>query len=161
VSAANPLNRFTVAGQTIELPAVAFEPRAATGQLDAWLRGEWQTVVLTQELEALRVHSDGREIDGLESFMTGRWLAIGDVVLTALQYEANRTLLRRFTHVANVVLLPRTRLNIGIAGPLRDYPHPGGGWQAERLSDHPQPRYRPLVDAGGNPNLWHIRAGRA
>lgn len=153
--------RFVVARRSIDLPAVQAAQRAVTDQLSAWLGGEWITVTLTRELEALRVHSDGQPIDGQRSSLTGRWLALGDVILTATQYEASRVLLRRFTHVADVVLRTGTTLNIGIAGPLRSHPHPGGGWQAERVSDTPAPLYRPAADASGVPNVWVNRAGRA
>lgn len=134
------------------LPGVLV-PRHKTCAGNAWLGGLFHTIRLIEPLPALRVHVRGGAAAAVDSRLafgagtSGRWFAIGDVVMTRSAYTAAHALPARFTHHDDWVLPANTLLNVGLAGPL--FGHPGGALQAERLSG-PAPRRHAIKGFWGN-----------
>jgi hypothetical protein len=146
--------KFTISGKTIELPA-SKTPQAASSDRSAWRGGEFITVRFDRDFnQAIRVHTDGRAFpDRVASDEKGRWIAIGDVIMTSIEIVDSRALPGAFTRVANVFVPSGCVANIGVAARL--FAGIGGGLQAEYVSG-PTFRFKTIEN-----NFWHSRAGLA
>lgn len=128
---------ISLQGHVIHAVFVDSQPTKA---FDAWLLGQYRTVRLERALPALRVHARGGIGAAANPTLvgagtSGRWFAIGDVILQRAEYVASHALPATFTAQAEWLLPIGTILNVGVAGPL--FRHPGGGLQAEWLSGLP------------------------
>lgn len=132
---------FAVAGQVIYIPAIraALKP---TSQPSAWLNGDWITVQTTEDIQGIRVHTNGRDLPATAtnafrpaSGAQGAWVAIGDVILTSGEMVDQSALPGAFTHVAEAVIPSGCVINIGFNGPV--LAGSGGGTQAEYVSGPP------------------------
>jgi hypothetical protein len=136
-------------------------PKRSTTQNDAW-RGDYLTVQLYEQLQALRVHvnagvgavTDSNIHLSFGASLQGRWFAIGDFSQTYDDYISSRALPQTptrygrrsfFTHAAIATFGPGVILNVGIAAPLG--PHKGGGEQAEFL-EGPAPKFKTITTLG-------------
>jgi hypothetical protein len=146
---------FLVCGKTIELPASRIMPRATTSAKTSWRSGEYITVKFLKDFDqAIRVHTGGRAFPDREaSDEKGRWVAIGDVVMTSRQLADSRALPGAFTQIANAIVPSGCIANIGIAARL--LAGSGGGLQAEFVSGPP---FRFIAIAN---KFWHTRGGLA
>jgi hypothetical protein len=114
------------------------QPRARTKAADAWLFGEYRTLRLTRDVEAVRVHvgagvaASAREMLSTGAGSYGRWFAVGDVILTRSAYTASRALPAAFSKVDWCVLKAGSVVNVGRCNPL--FGHSGGGEQVEFVS---------------------------
>src|SRR6185437_1191923 len=147
------MTRFIVGGKSIDLPAIKV-PQADSDKA-CWRGGEFITIKFDREFyEAVRAHTDGREFPNRSaSFLEGKWILIGDVILTSGQIVDSRSLPGEFTRVANVVVPAGCVANIGVTSSL--LAGSGGGMQAEYVSG-PAFQFRPMQN-----KYWHGRAGRA
>jgi hypothetical protein len=133
-------------------------PLRPTSCADAWLGGHYSTVKLSENVEAVRVHVGGGVAASASGILstgagsTGRWFAVGDVILTRSAYTGSRALPAGFSKVDWCLVKAGSIVNVGRCHPL--FGHGGGGEQLEFVSG-PQPE-RQTVD--GN---WSDREGRA
>jgi hypothetical protein len=132
-------------------------PQARTSCVDAWLGGRYQTMRLSSNVEAVRVHVGGggvapREGTAFGAGSRGRWFAVGDVILTRTAYTNSRALPSGFTKVDWCVLKAGSIVNAGRCHPL--FGHAGGGEQVEFLSG-PDPEQKTTA---GN---WSDRSGQS
>jgi hypothetical protein len=148
------MNTFFVCGVPISLDAVQ-QDRQGTEHEDAWLRGEYLTLRVTDDMrEGVRVHTNGKSFPGRSaSSMAGRWIALEDIIDTSHALANSRALPGVFTHVAWVVIPSGCVINVGVASPL--YGYSGGGVQAEYVSG---PRFG-FEQAEGK--HWHGAVGNA
>jgi hypothetical protein len=134
------------------------QPRQPTSAPNAWLGGNYQTIRLVTDVEAVRVHVGAgvgaSRRDGLATGAgaLGRWFAVGDVILTKSDYANSRALPSGFTKVDWCRLKAGTIVNTGQCSPL--FGHLGGGEQVEWVSG-PRPEQMTTV---GN---WSEREGNA
>jgi hypothetical protein len=134
------------------------QPLARTRAADAWLFGEYTTVRLTKDAEAVRVHvgagvaASARELLSSGAGSYGRWFAVGDVILTRSAYTDSRALPAAFSKVDWCVLKAGSVVNIGRCNPL--FGHTGGGEQVEFVSG-PAPQRQTVIAN------WSDREGRA
>jgi len=153
--------KFTFSGKSIELPAVVMTPTCASFDPTAWVSGDHLTIRLLDTIHALRVHTNGRAFPKRElSHAAGRWILIGDVILTSSEIADSRSLptndptgMTAFTHTSEAVLVRNVVLNIGLAS--EKYAGRGGGFQAEYVGG-PEIQFKLLTD-----KIWHGRAGFA
>jgi hypothetical protein len=140
--------------------AISGTPRPAgtTSCSDAWLGGRYSTVMLSRDVEAVRVHvgagvgASTREQRASGAGSHGNWFAVGDVILTRSAYTDSRALPAGFSKVDWCVLKAGSIVNVGRAHPL--FGHSGGGEQVELVSG-PAPEQ---VTVSGD---WSDRSGRA
>lgn len=150
--------------------------RAETKQATAWKHGDYQTVELTDNVSAIRVHHNAgadaaaKPELALGSARQGRWYMIGeDSIATRGELQERYALPAvlglgldgqaiGFTHQDAVVLRAGTIVNLGIAAAMTDPRwvggRAGGGLQAELVSG-PEPTRRD-IDA-----FWSDRWGHA
>jgi len=152
---------FSMFGQSLDIPAIAQHPKAITRDESAWQGHCYLTIRLTAAMEALRVHTKGKDFPGRKaSPEAGAWVLIGDVIQTSSELANSRSLptnnphsMTAFTHVSEANLFAGCVLNIGIAS--AKFGGSGGGFQAEYVSGPPI-QFKSLVD-----RHWHGRAGNA
>ena len=112
------------------------QPKQPTSNSAAWLGGNYRTMKLVADVDAVRVsvgvavgvHADrgGAALDAL-----GRWFAVGDVVLTRSAYTTPRQP-AGFSRVDWCVLRAGSIVNVGRCSPM--FGHAGGGDQVEWVS---------------------------
>jgi hypothetical protein len=130
--------------------------RQPTSVPNAWLGGNYRTMRLVTDAEAVRVHVNAGLGAARSSMLatgagsTGRWFAVGDVILTRSDYTSSRALPSGFTQVDWCRIKAGSIVNIGRCSPL--FGHIGGGEQIEWLSG-PAPEQ---VSTVGN---WSDREG--
>jgi hypothetical protein len=133
------------------------QPLGQTQCADAWLGGHYSTIRLSEDVEAVRVHvgagiaASSRDALPLGG-SSGRWFAIGDVILTRSVYTGSRALPAGFSKVDWCLLKAGSIVNVGRCHPL--FGHGGGGEQVEFVSG-PQPEQKTVT---GN---WSEREGQA
>jgi hypothetical protein len=134
------------------------QPKQPTSAPSAWLGGNYRTLRLASDLEAVRVHVGAGAGAARKAPLatgagsTGRWFAVGDVILTKSDYTSSRALPSGFTKVDWCRLKAGSIVNIGRCSPL--FGHVGGGEQVELVSG-PRPEQ---VTSSGN---WSDRSGQA
>ena len=134
------------------------QPRAHTSCAEAWLSGQYSTIRLAEDLEAVRVHvgagvaASAREFLSTGAGSLGRWFAIGDVILTRSAYIASRALPAGFSKVDWCVLKAGSVVNVGQCHPL--FGHGGGGEQVELVSG-------PVPERETSAGNWSDQEGRA
>ncbi|MGC2813089.1 MAG: hypothetical protein WA303_22320 [Bradyrhizobium sp.] len=145
--------RFIISGKSIELPANRISQ--AKSDEACWRGGAFVTIRFNREFhEAIRVHTGGRGFpDRSASPLEGKWVLIGDVIMTSGQIVDSRSLPGEFTRVANAVIPIGCLANIGVASSL--LAGFGGGLQAEYVSG-PVFQFKPIQNKS-----WHGRAGFA
>ena len=134
------------------------QPLARTSCADAWLSGVYETIRLSENVQAVRVHVGGGVAGSASGYLStgagslGRWFAIGDVILTRSAYTASRALPSGFSKVDWCILKAGSIVNVGRCHPLFGY---GGGGEQLELVSGPAPE-RETVE--GN---WSEQTGRA
>jgi hypothetical protein len=134
------------------------QPQAKTSCLEAWLGGQYTTIRLSEDVEAVRVHVGAGVAASAQAFLStgagshGRWFAVGDVILTRSAYTASRALPAGFSKVDWCVLKAGSIVNVGRCHPL--FGHRGGGEQVELVSGPAMERETVI----GN---WSDKHGRA
>jgi hypothetical protein len=119
-------------------------PRASTSCADAWLGGQYATVRLSEDVEAVRVHvgagvaAASTDVRAFGAGSLGRWFAVGDVILTRSAYTDSRALPAAFSKVDWCVLKAGSIVNVGRCHPM--FGHGGGGEQVELVSGPPPVR---------------------
>jgi hypothetical protein len=109
-----------------------------TSCADAWLDGQYSTIRLAADLDAVRVHVRGGVAASSKDFLAtgagslGRWFAVGDIILTRTAYTDSRALPAGFSKVDWCVLKAGSIVNVGRCHPL--FGHGGGGEQVELVS---------------------------
>jgi hypothetical protein len=152
---------FWFSAKSIDLPAVPVAPSCATVDPTAWLAGDFRTVRLLDTVQALRVHTNGKAFPAREASMAnGRWILIGDVIMTSGQIADSRSLpgkdvssMIAFAHVSEATLERGVVINIGLAS--TKFAGRGGGFQAEYVRG-PVIRFDLLKSS-----MWHGREGMA
>ena len=133
------------------------QPKQATSNSGAWLGGNYKTIRLAADVDAVRVHVGAgvgaarREALAVGAGSAGRWFAVGDVILTRSAYTDSRALPSGFTRVDWCRIKAGSIVNIGRCSPL--FGHLGGGEQVEFLSG-PRPEQTTV------PGNWSEREGR-
>jgi hypothetical protein len=118
------------------------QPKQPTSNSGAWLGGNYTTVRLVADVDAVRVHVGAgvgaarRESLAMGAGSLGRWFAVGDVILTRSTYTSSRALPADFSRVDWCRLKAGSIVNVGRCSPL--FGHMGGGEQVEWVSG-PQP----------------------
>src|SRR5215471_3925055 len=113
-------------------------PKAATSFASAWLGGNYSTIKLAADVDAVRVHVGGGMGASPRSHLAsgagsvGRWFAVGDVILTRSAYTNSRALPSAFSRVDWCRLRAGTVVNIGRCSPM--FGGAGGGEQVEWVS---------------------------
>lgn len=151
---------FFVAGQSIELPALAVQPRAATRDRTAWRFGDYRTVRFYAPEEGIRAHTAEKAYPGrAASTVQGVWFALADYVMTSNEFADSRSLptsnansMTAAPYAARALVVPHCVLNIGIAS--AKFGGAGGGVQAEYVSG-PRVQFIQLPD-----NRWHGHTSR-
>ena len=127
------------------------QPQARTSCPEAWLSGQYSTVRLSDNVEAVRVHvgagvaASSREFLATGAGSRGRWFAVGDMILTRSAYTDTRALPAGFSTVDWCVLKAGSIVNVGQGHPL--FGHGGGGEQVE-LVEGPEPGQEVVNDSG-------------
>jgi len=118
------------------------QTQVQTSCIDAWLGGQYWTIRLAQDVEAVRVHvgagvaATANQVLSTGAGSVGRWFAVGDVILTRSAYTGSRALPAGFSTVDWCVLKAGSIVNVGRCHPL--FGHGGGGEQIEFVSG-PEP----------------------
>src|SRR4051794_20574624 len=100
------------------------QPQARTSCHDAWLGGTYDTIRLSADLEAVRVHVGAGVAASSKDFLAtgagsqGRWFAIGDVILTRSAYTGSRALPSGFSKVDWCLIKAGSIVNVGRCHPL-------------------------------------------
>jgi len=129
-----------------------------TSCAEAWLNGQYATIWLSEDVEAVRVHVGGGVAPAARDFLAtgsgtlGRWFVVGDVILTRTAYTDSRTLPTGVSKVDWCVLKAGSIVNVGRGHPM--FGHGGGGEQVELVSG---PAPEPETADGG----WSDNEGRA
>jgi hypothetical protein len=114
------------------------QPRQPTSCAEAWLGGQYSTIWLSEDVEAVRVQVGVGVAPAAKDFLAtaggslGRWFAVGDVILTRTAFTDSRGLPAGFSKVDWCVLKAGSIVNVGRSHPL--YGHSGGGQQVELVS---------------------------
>jgi hypothetical protein len=114
------------------------QPRARTSCREAWLGDAYETIRLSDNVEAVRVHVGAGVARSSNDFLStgagsqGRWFAIGDVILTRSAFTGSRGTPAGFSKVDWCVIKAGSIVNIGQCHPL--FGHSGGGLQMELVS---------------------------
>lgn len=126
------------------------QPRHPTSNARAWLGGNYTTMKLASDVEAVRVEAasgvGARPGDGLRGAWRtlGRWFAVGDVILARTAPANSRALPAGFSGVDWCRLKAGSIVNVGRCSPL--FGHVGGGEQVEWVSG---PAPEPVATAAG------------
>lgn len=146
--------KFSIAGQTVELPAANVAPSRDTRDKKAWLDGEWITVQVEQPIQGIRVHTNGKAfVDREASHAAGAWVAIGDVILTSKEMVDQSALPGPFTHVSEAEIPAGCIVNVGFNAAL--LAGRGGGTQVEYVAGPPFK----FTQLGGA--YWHSEGANA
>jgi hypothetical protein len=112
------------------------QPQHATTNTDAWLGGQYVTLRLLNDVEAVRVYviapfgNNSNSSPGAGS--SGRWFAVGDVIFTQPSATSARGMWESFARVEWCRLRAGSIVNVGRCSPL--FGAMGGGDQVEWVS---------------------------
>ena len=107
------------------------QPKQPTSCREVWLGGNYATVRLVNDVDAVSVRVGGRP-PATAAGRPGPWFAVGDVILTGSAYTHSRSLQTGFSTVDWCILKAGSIVNIGRCSPL--FGHLRGGEQVEWVS---------------------------
>lgn len=128
------------------------QPKQPTSNAGAWLGGQYTTMRLVGDVEAVRVQAvvgvsaAGRDspVGAASLGSMGRWFAVGDVILARSASPSSRVAPRGFSRVDWCRLKAGSIINVGRCSP--QFGHVGGGEQVEFVSG-PQPEQVVAADS--------------